>query len=320
MSYNKVTDGHSITIADVTKIHAHGMGDIKVTTQNREITLRDVWHVPNIGTSLLSVARIVDAGYNVEFGKDLCFVSKSGVRAKLGYQHGSLYHVRADSPAQNHEVKNQYSEEANLGLATNESPSASLETWHRKLCHRTLDDAAVRYISAKVRDMLVISTKGKEPTGKICQICALGRQHKEAETKTRERASEFLHTVHTDICGPMQTPTLHGERYFITFTDESSGRVSVCLLSSKDIALTAFHAYRMRAERASGNEIKSLHSDGGGKYINSSFKKYLEAASIQHIVSPAYSPSQKGWAERMSRTLMEGVRCMLEDSQHGKEF
>ena len=135
LSYNKVTNGHSITIADGTKIHAHGMGDIKVTTQNGEITLRDVWHVPNIGTSLLSVARIVDAGYNVEFGKDICFVSKGGVRAELGYRHGSLYHVREDSPAQNHEAKNQYSEEANLGLATNQSPSASLETWHRRLRH-----------------------------------------------------------------------------------------------------------------------------------------------------------------------------------------
>ena len=99
LSNNKVTNGHSITIVDGTKIHAHGMGDIKVTTQNREITLRDVWHVPNIGTSLLSVARIMDAGYNVEFGNDLCFVSKSGVRVELGYRHGSLNHVREDSPA-----------------------------------------------------------------------------------------------------------------------------------------------------------------------------------------------------------------------------
>ena len=168
--------------------------------------------------------------------------------------------------------------------------------------------------------MLLISTKGKEPTGKICQICALGRQHKEAETKTRERASEILHTVHTDICGPIQTPTLNGERYFITFTDEASGRVSVSLLSSKDGALTAFHGYRMRAEKASGNEIKSLRSDGGGEYINSPFQKYLEVAGIQHIVSPAYSPSQNGRAERMNRTLMEDARCILEDSQLGKEF
>ena len=168
--------------------------------------------------------------------------------------------------------------------------------------------------------MVVISTKGTEPTGKICQICALGRQHKEAETKTREKASEILHTVHTDICGPMQTPTLNGERNFIPFTDEASGRVSVSLLSSKGGALTAFHAYRMRAEKASGNEIKSLRSDGGGEYTNSTFRKYLEAAGIQHKVSPAYSPSQNGRAERMNRTLMEGARCMLEDSQLGKEF
>jgi len=45
----------------------------------------------------------------------------------------------------------------------------------------------------------------------------------------------------------MQTASLHGERYFITFTDEMSGRVSVCLLHSKDGALAAFQTYQARA-------------------------------------------------------------------------
>jgi len=118
----------------------------------------------------------------------------------------------------------------------------------------------------------------------------------------------------------MQTPTLNGKRYFITFTNEASGRVSVCLLSSKDGALTAFHAYRMGVEKASGYNIKCLWSDGGGEYINKGFRKYLEAAGIKHIVSPSYSPSQNGRAERMNRTLMDHVCSMLEDSQLHKEF
>ena len=158
-------------------------------------------------------------------------------------------------------------------------------------------------------------SKTAEPTTRICGICAKGRQHREAETKTREKASELLLVVHTDLCGPMQTLSLHGERYFVTFTDELSGHVSVCLLHRKDGALAAFQEYRARAEKAGGEEIKSLRSDGGGEYINQQFQRSLKESGIQHRVSLPYSPSQNEIAERMNCTLMESARCILQDSK-----
>jgi len=118
---------------------------------------------------------------------------------------------------------------------------------------------------------------GHNCTNKICEICTLGRQGREAETKSREKASQALSVVHTDICGPMETPSLKGERYFISFTAETTGRVSISLLRSKDRALVVFQAYHARAEKASGNAIKSLRRDGGGEYMNQGFNKYLES-------------------------------------------
>jgi len=201
---------------------------------------------------------------------------------------------------------------------TNQSPGASLATWHRRLCHRSLDDAAVRYISSKVENMEV--NNKSESTPKICGICAQGRQHKEAGTKRREKCREILAIVHSDLCGPMQTVGLNGERYFVTFIDEMSGRVSIALLNTKDGAIKAFESYRARAEKSSGKVIKVFRNDGGGEYLNREFKKYLTEAGIQHIVSPPYTPSQNGLAERTNRTIMENARCILEDSKLGKEF
>jgi len=62
--------------------------------------------------------------------------------------------------------------------------------------------------------------------------------------------------VHTDLCGPMQTASLPGERYFITLTKEMSGRVSVCLLHSKNGALAACQIYQARAEKTSERTVK----------------------------------------------------------------
>lgn len=148
----------------------------------------------------------------------------------------------------------------------------------------------------------------------------MGRQHKEAATKVRERATEILQVVHSDLCGPMQTVGLSGERYFITFIDETSGRVSLSLLRTKDQALATFQAYRARAEKSGGKEIKAFRTDGGGEYVNTEFKKYLEDAGIEHRISTLYSPTQNGRAERAHRTIMENARYILQDSQLGNEF
>jgi len=303
LTYKNVGQPKSTTLADCTKIEAHGMGDIEIPTCAGIIKLTDVWHVPNIGASLILVARMVDAGYTVEFDQEICFVHKAGVKTELGYRNGSLYYLNQDTAS----PQSHYTNQANLGLVTNQPQMATLETRHRRLCHCALDSTTVRYLSSKVSEMKV--SNPEEGTNKICGVCAQGRQHKEAQTGVRERAIKILAVVHTDICGPMQTPGLDGEKCYITFTDGMSGRVNICLLHSKGGVLTAFETYRVRAEKACGRELKALRSDGGGEYINTRFQKYLQDAGIKHIVSTPYSLSQNGrGAERMNRTIMEMFR------------
>ena len=118
----------------------------------------------------------------------------------------------------------------------------------------------------------------------------------------------------------MQTPTLKGEKYFIAFTNEMSRYVSISLLQSKDGALAAFQAYKARAEKSAGREMKSLRSDGGGEYMGNRFQQYLREEGIQYIVSAPYRPSQNGLAERMNRTIIDNGRCILQDSQLSPTF
>jgi len=116
----------------------------------------------------------------------------------------------------------------------------------------------------------------------------------------------------------MQVSTISGERYFITFIDEQSGRIAVTLLKAKSEALGTFQAYKARAEKEAGREIKVLRTDGGGEYIGRDFKGYVRLNGITHSVSPPYSPSDNGLAERANRTLMEAARCMIEEAKLNK--
>jgi len=78
-TYTNISKVQEITIADGTKIKAKGVGTIEIVSQESSMTLKDVWHVPDICGNLLSVLRMVDAGYTLEFGQTTCNVRKAGV-------------------------------------------------------------------------------------------------------------------------------------------------------------------------------------------------------------------------------------------------
>ena len=105
---------------------------------------------------------------------------------------------------------------------------------------------------------------GPQGDGAVCTAGAAGRQHKETMTGTRDKTVNLLAKIHGDVCGPIATPTLTGERNFATFIDEASGRLAVSLLCSKADLLENIIAYRQRAEKDTGRQLKSLTSDRGG--------------------------------------------------------
>ena len=117
------------------------------------------------------------------------------------------------------------------------------------------------YLQAHISELSMNhGTVGKNE-GKLCGTCGLGRQRKEPNAQTRGKAVELLEVVHSDICGPRQVGSLTGERSFIAFVDEKSGRIAVTLLKAKSEALAAFQSYKIRAEKEAGREIGTFQSD-----------------------------------------------------------
>jgi len=139
-------------------------------------------------------------------------------------------------------------------------------------------------------------------------------------TGSRGKAVELLKVVHSRICGPMQVSTISGKRNFITCIDSKSGRIAVTLLKAKGDALGAFQAYKARAEKEVGREIKNLRMNGGGEFIGHHFKSYLRICGIVHSISPPYTTSHNGLAERVNHTLMEAACCMIADTNLEESF
>ncbi|KAG2947795.1 hypothetical protein PC119_g28461 [Phytophthora cactorum] len=116
------------------------------------------------------------------------------------------------------------------------------------------------------------------------------------------RAKQVLEVVHSDVCGPMQTPTFGGKRYFVTFIDDKSHFCVVYLLRNKSEVAAKFAEFVVFAETQTGKRVKTLRSDNGGEYTSSTMAKFCSDRGIVQKFTPPYTPQLNGVAERMNRT------------------
>lgn len=94
--------------------------------------------------------------------------------------------------------------------------------------------------------------------------------------------------VHADLCGPCDVPSLGGNKYFLLFVYELSRKLWVYLLKEKGEAY--FVKFCSMAGRQSGQQIKVLKTDGGGKFNSSEMNKFCAEKGILHEVTTPYTP------------------------------
>jgi transposase InsO family protein len=188
--------------------------------------------------------------------------------------------------------------------------------WHKRFGHFNLH--ALRILSQKnmMRDLPSI-----KDTGDVCEGCQLGKQHRQAFPSGKAwRAKEFLELVHTDVCGPMRTPSLDKSRYFILFIDDYSRMTWVYFLHEKSEVFKTFQKFKNHVEKQSGRNIKVLRSDRGKEYTSKEFNKFCEEEGVEHQLTVGYAPEQNGVSERKNRTVMEMARSMLYENGLPKTF
>ena len=94
----------------------------------------------------------------------------------------------------------------------------------------------------------------------------------------------------------------------------------VYILKHKGEVLQRFQEWKALVEKSSGRKIKTLQSYNGGEYTSAEFSSYLAKKGIKHELTIPHTPQQNGVAERLNRTLIEGVRTMLADSKLPHRF
>ena len=155
----------------------------------------------------------------------------------------------------------------------------------------------------------------------LCKSCIDGKLHRSSfPKKGRTRPQNPLELVHSDICGPMKTPSLSGAKYFLTFVDDKTHYIWIYVLKQKSEAFSKFLKWKALVELESTFKLKVLRTDNGGEYTSTEFNEYLKREGIKHELSVPKNPEQNGVAERLNRTLIEAVRAMLSSSKLPHKF
>ena len=309
MSYTVVHKPQFVELGNGNKARIVGKGAVQVkiivSGASRVCVLADTMHVPDLGYNLVSVPTLDKKKLFTTFGDLKCLV-KNGedVLMATGTMVGNLYKLDMDA--------SQASKKTAL-------VSQDLSTWHRRLAH--IDPISIKKMS-KDGSVTGINIARDEHGEHTCDQCVVGKGHREPFPKaSSSQTTKMLELVHSDVCGPLETPSLGGSQYFITFIDDFSKWTVVYMMKKKSDSLKCFEKFHNIAQtHTGGSKIKVLRTDNGGEYISAAFKSYLEQHGITHHTTIPYTPQQNGVAERMNRTLIDLVRSMLHAKNMDKKF
>ena len=130
----------------------------------------------------------------------------------------------------------------------------------------------------------------------MCESCVQGKIHRAVFSKAGgKRSDRPLGLVHTDVCGKLNTKSLGGAEYFVTFIDDQTRHVWAYSLKHKSEVFRCFLEWKAMTERSSERKLVTLRSDNGGEYTSIEFESYLKKEGIKHELIVARMPEQMEW-------------------------
>ena len=199
-----------------------------------------------------------------------------------------------------------------------ESANVSLTELHLRLNH--MPRAAIRQLARAGSLNGLPRSIADNTEGDFCEDCVNGKLTRAPHTKPAVRAERPLYRVFSDVHGPVPTYSRRGHVYWVSFIDDHSRFPAVYFITKKSDVFDAFRKYKAWAENITGRRIGILRDDKGGEYIGEEFNSFLDEAGIRREHSIRDTPQQLGVAERMNRSIAEGITLALSQSGLGRSW
>ena len=202
-----------VTLGDGFALQATGRGTVFLNIKFAEkkfnkCKLRDVLYVPDLSCNLLSVSQVTTSGKVVKFtDADSQILDENEKLVAKASRVGALYYLNCQSSHQQ------------TCAAKAEDQNTKENLWHRRYGH-----LGTKGLQQLAREKLVDGFD-YDPQSKVdfCESCVDGKHHQsQFPAGGGKRSNEVLGLVHSDVCGKMNSQSLSGAEYFLTFIDDKT--------------------------------------------------------------------------------------------------
>ena len=291
---------------------AYGSGTVHLALQDGStLIICQCWWTPAIRVNLLSTSSLaiaptsIDCLFTVdEDSRPICLLRSriTGHEITILRQHG-LFPLPIKEPVS-----------ASALLAKSDPVAAEYRLLHNRLAH-----CGPRPIQALLRGRLAKGFGKFRHQKKMCkhkmafcQTCALGKQTRAPHLPRPPRSHRPMDVIHSDVCGPIPTPTPEGYTYILTCIDDYSRFAKVYLISAKSPAPGKLEEFIRQARTFhGGRELKRLHCDSGGEYKSKALTSFLHSCGTEFTYTMVAEKEANGLAERFNRTLCTKARILL---------
>ena len=208
----KVTESVIVANSMETPVVAKGNVTIEadVGGETQILAVSEVLCFPELPMNLLSVHTICSLGHCVVFTKNECKVfNQRGNLVAVGKQQDGLYRLSQ--------------RELNNSCLT--KPKEDIKLWHRRM-------GLLNVQSLKQLWSMVTGMQFSDAEILSCVSCLEGKHHRQPFNNKGTRAADALELVHSDLCAPMETKSLGGSGYFLTFIDDYSRKCFIYFIRS----------------------------------------------------------------------------------------
>ncbi|KAJ9539102.1 hypothetical protein OSB04_031835 [Centaurea solstitialis] len=275
------------------------------TLTNGVTTFKRVAYVEGLMHNLLSISQLCDKNHKVSFSKKRCKVKNRRKEVILtGVRHTDIYIINMNTSTDNFCFVSRASTDMNW-------------LWHKRLSHlnfQTLNQLCINNLVIGLPDFRYTKES-------LCSACEKGKQTRASfKSKQISSISSPLQLLHMDLFGPVNVQSIGGKKYTLVIVDEYSRYTWVFFLRAKSDAPEEIILFVRKMERLNNLTVRSIRSDHGTEFKNSTLESFFEQKGISQNFSSVRTPQQNGVAERRNRTLIEAARSMLSEANLATQF
>lgn len=299
-----------VKTANSSLVYGFGIGNVRVLVftddlQVKTLVLTDVLYVPDLAGNLISVSQLQDEGISVQTTagqKHPMVLTRDGSTVAHAARIGSQY------------ILDSVATEATLAAAEGDP---DIDLWHKRFGH--IGVQGLRGLHRVVSDLDVPISVPRGHNSDQCEPCIMAKQLRVVNRQKPEKSDEPLGRVFSDFWGPYSIPTLFGERYVWTLTDQATRKSWVFLTKKRSDFREVLLKWKKEVELQTGHRLKVLRLDNAGE-----FKAVEDELRTNYGIriewTTPYTPEQNGVSERLNRTLISLARAMLIDAQLPYKF